>query len=337
MTILPARETVHVYQIQAHYSGDYSFLVGDLGSGGTNNSLSGSVTTQVNGVGVGGVEITATGSVGQDVYIGNAVTDQSGFYKIEKIPNRAGVTLNVSAALQNHSFETNASEVNIEENKQEYTVNFRDLTDYDLILSDSIAIPVGVIATPDPILQNVSIRWNINSTNFSGFKVYRDLEEIADISGQHNRVIIDSSGFAGFDYSYLVEAYWIVQGGTVKSEKVGVTATYPAVPPVEKLQATQLEEEDMIRLTWSHPTESHDFYEVKRDDDIIGLVNTGQVLQFEDTAGIPNRRHVYSVAAVKNSPVGPLTSIPVSTQNVLSPGICNNWVANYLVLPKTGE
>ena len=308
------KDKTHVYQVRAMYEGSNSYLTGDRGSLGSDHFLSGMVVTQSEGFGVAGVIIKATTQTSEHTFYQTVITDSSGFYRFDHIPEKTGTIIEVSASLQNHIFEQDTFYVAIEENTNAYFVNFVDEVSHQYHASDSAALPVDVIATPDLVKQQVTIRWNVNSENYSGFKVFRGLKEIANISAQHPRVVIDSTGFPGYDYAYRVQTYWDVQGGRENSGFVTGYTTYPIISPVEHVQLIQLEEEDKIQISWSHPSDKHDYYEIKRGGDVIGMVPTEHLFLFNDTTGIPGYLYNYTITAVKNTSQGLFTALPVSGQ-----------------------
>ena len=305
---------IYMYQIQANYNGMSSYRVGDPGSLGSANALSGMVTTTSSGRGVVGVNIKAVATIDGNQYIRTVVTDSSGHYRIENLPNRADIAVSVSASLQNHTFAQAQQTVTIQDGTDTYTASFKSSFIDNILISDSVASPIDIVATPDPIGQSVGIRWNVDGANYSGFKVYRGLVEIADISAQHHRAIIDSTGFPGQDYAYRVQAYWDEPYGLQESGFVTAVANYPVVPAVAHLKLVQLEQEDKVQVTWSHPTDKHDYYTISRNDEPIGVVPTGQTLQFMDTTGIPGQVYKYTVMAIKNTARGLFASVPVSAQ-----------------------
>ena len=309
-------DKTYIYQVQAAYEGASSYRAGDPGSLGSTNTISGMVVTQSNGRGVADVAIQAVADIDGNQYIRTVSTDASGHYVIENVPERAGVSITISASLQNHIFEQAQQTITLENGVSAYTASFTDLFMESLPGSGSVAVPVDVTATPELTAQNVTVRWNTNGANYSGFKVYRGLVEIADISAQHHREVVDSTGFPGQDYPYRVQAYWDEPYGLQESEFVASVATYPIIPPVEHLKAVQLEQEDKVQITWSHPSDKHDHYAVYRNDEPVGVVPTRQVLQFMDTTGLPGQVYQYSVVAVKNMPKGLFASTPVNAQVV---------------------
>ncbi|MEM9337746.1 MAG: T9SS type A sorting domain-containing protein [Bacteroidota bacterium] len=302
----------HMYQLEASYEGQRSWMVGDLGSLGSVHSISGTVINEQSGMGVPGIVIEARATIDGSTFIRSVATDSAGHYQITNAPNRPGIEVTVRASGQNRILSESEQSFVIDADQIAYTVNFTDLYDSPLPVSDEVALPVDVVAVPDPVAQQVSIRWNVNASNYSGFKVYRGLVELADISSQHHRMVIDSGGYPGHVYSYRVQAYWHTATGTKFSEFGVGSAIYPMIPDPEYLRLVQLEEEDRIRLSWSHLADKHDYYEINRGEEVLGIVATGEELTFYDTTGIPGRNYRYSVTAVKNTSEGLFTSGSIS-------------------------
>ena len=312
---------IHVYQVRSIYEGKASYREGDLGSLGTVNTISGTVAVKESGRGIQGVTIQAIASIDGNDDVRTVTTDAAGYYRIEGVPDRPGIPITISAALQNHNFERAQQMVNIREEVAAYTVNFKSLFADIAPESDTVAVPVDVVAIPNPASQAVEVRWNASSTNYSGFKVYRGLVEIADISAQHNRSVIDSKGFPGYDYAYRVQAYWDTPYGKKESDLVADLVTYPVIPPIEHLKVVQLEQEDVLQLTWSHPTDKHDYYFIDRNDERIDTVATRNRLEYADSTGIPGHTYKYSVTAVKNTQHGLFSSIPIGTAGAIYPDL----------------
>ena len=310
----------YLYQIQAEYEGDRSYRAGAQGRLTSINSLSGTVVSSVTGQGVEGAAIKVTVNLQNGIqYVKEVTTGPAGHYHINGVPNREGGQLVVTAGFQNHAFEQSQQNIPITESTTAYTANFTDITGVaspDYQPGAAIASPVGLSATPDPVGQSVRIGWNTSSNNFSGFKVYRGLTEIADLSSQHERVVIDSTGFPGYDYPYRVKAYWDTPYGKKESDYVSAIATYPIIPPVSQLQAIQLEEEDQVKITWSHPADKHGYYRIVRNGEPLDSLPTGQAMEYIDLNGTPGQLYKYTVFAVKNTPQGLFESVPAQSEAI---------------------
>ncbi|MTI33309.1 T9SS type A sorting domain-containing protein [Xanthovirga aplysinae] len=329
----------HVYQIRAIYEEQPSYLAGDLGGLASTNQLSGMVTTREGGYGIPNVQISLSADLQENQYFQKVVTDSSGFYKVEGIPFQEGLQINVQAQLQNHHFEEDQQQFRVEEGREAYELNFLDLASVSIVSGDSVALPIDLVATPNHIEQNIGLRWNVNSANYSGFKLYRGLEEIADISSQHPRLVVDEEGFPGFDYTYQIQAYWDTPQGRQVSAFTTVSGHFPQVPAVEHLLLLALDKEDKVQISWSHPSNKHDYYEIKRGDEILGLVQTGEELIFVDNDGIPGQLYHYTVTAIKSVGDNLFLSDPVSqtlkyplVSPVMDPGVENPVGENYIVL-----
>lgn len=301
----------HVYQINASYQNSKSLKVGDHGKISSNNTLSGMVISDHNGAGVGGVEITASAVIDHSTWIERTLTDPSGHYSFSGTPTKNGQMITVSASLQNHTFEQSEVQVQINTNQTAYQANFLDYFQPLAVEDGVVALPVDVVASSDLNFQQVDIRWNVQGSNYTGFKVYRGLKEIADISAQHSRFVTDNKGYPGYDYVYRVKAYWDSPFGLKESEFVDDYANYPLIPDVQHLKVVQLPAENAVQITWSHPTDLHDEYIVYRNDEPLHTVQAGESLEYKDDSGMPGQKYKYSVVAKKKTSEGEFSSSAV--------------------------
>ena len=276
-------------------------------------SISGLVTSQGTSFGLPGVAVTASIN---NIPIAYALTDASGYYRFIAIPE-GPITVNVQAPYATTMANNGQAIVQVDGTSLEYTANFTSSLGYEKP-ADTVAVPI-VQPVPDELNTTVAIRWTTRSQNYSGFKVYRGLMELADIKAEEEWLVIDSLGYPGQDYPYSVQAYWTnPQGEYSESEFTGISVTFPHVAPVCALKATPFAARDYLEITWSHPYDRHTYYEVNRNDQLLGVVATGAPLILTDSTGLPRQNYNYTVTAItlregrllRSNPVTQLIQFP---------------------------
>ncbi|MBK8706466.1 MAG: hypothetical protein IPN33_24800 [Saprospiraceae bacterium] len=83
---------------------------------------------------------------------------------------------------------------------------------------------------------------------------------------------------------------------------------------MEKLSATAAYNgnSNSVIINWTHCTGDVSLYTVTRNEEVIGVVNAGDELSFEDNTGKPSQQYVYSVRAVLQQGVNLMLSAPRS-------------------------
>ncbi|MEQ8704664.1 MAG: PKD domain-containing protein [Phaeodactylibacter sp.] len=180
--------------------------------------------------------------------------------------------------------------------------------------TDSIAAVLNTSAQALKHHRQVIISWSASEGSYDGFEVYRGLAKIADISRGEPNFVIDSTGFGGIEYLYTVRPYVIDNGDIVRGEEVGAFIAFPALQPVENLTATigYFGTANTLSLNWSHPKGDVAYYQVTRNDEVIGIVQAGEQLTFEDKTGKPGQTYNYTVRAILFQNNGLVASAPKS-------------------------
>ena len=309
----------HLYQLDAHIdtlgTGTQYFTSKRVSATGGLHSidrLEGVVTAQSGGFGIAGVPITASVTLGNgDEYIATTTTDAAGYYRVEGIPRETGLVLQVQAGQE--FIADPLKTVTLQANQGTYIVDFTDNFDYPVPEPEGVTLPI-VAAQADPLNHAVTIRWHVLSSNYSGFEVYRGLTQLAHVQTGQPMVIIDSTGTPGQEYEYRVKAYWETNETRDESPLMASLATFPVVVPVKALQTSPVANQDQLVVSWSHPYDNHDYYEVTRGGEPIGMVPAGETLAFIDTTGIPGHYYKYQVTAIKLVNGQPVASTPVTSQ-----------------------
>lgn len=296
----------HLYAIEAKYQTNTTQQVKAEGMRRSLKTISGKVITALAGLGVPNVGITATASN----YYATTSTDSTGYYRLESVPDVSGLMITVQAQAPNSDIAVNPQMVTIGTD-YDYTVNFID--NYELpTTNDVIASPTKLTATPDPINMGVVVSWTTNNSNYSGFEVYRATTLIGIVNKGEPLTFTDTKGIPGILYGYRVRAFLDTETDRIFSGYATHGAVYPLLEPVTNLTATPLNNENKLLLQWSHKYDSHKYYLISRNENPIALVNTGGVLAYEDTSGVPGQLYRYTVTAVKLTDTGIFESNPTT-------------------------
>lgn len=295
----------YLYQIRAEYQGSWSNIASDAGSLRSLMQIEGVAQTQ-QGFGIPNVQIDVR-SGSQVLY--STTTDAAGFYRLVPVQKHPGDTLTVTASGPNAHFVDHQNEVAMKAGEDRYVVNFID-TFYQRTIptEQQVAEITEFMASIDPLTNKVELRWNTTSTNYTGFRLYRGLGQIADINGLAPKNYLDLIAAPGFGYVYSLEAYWELPSGTQVSAQDTAVIQVPQIYPVEALQAIPDSDEDVVKLFWSHPNDRHTYYEIKRNGVVIASVPTGSRLTYVDTNGLPTYNYTYVVTAVEVGASGFYTS-----------------------------
>lgn len=295
----------YLYQLEARYQGLTSNKATDAGSLRSLMQIEG-VTQTESGFGIPDIDIMVMKD-GQVMH--QTKTDATGFYRIIPTQKVPGDTLTIMASGPNAKFVKPIQLIPLVAAEDRYVVNFID-TFYQraIPVEEEVAEITEFMASIDPLTNKVELRWNTTSTNYTGFRLYRGLGQIADINGLEPKNYLDLIAAPGFGYVYSLEAYWELPAGTQVSEQDTAVIQVPQLSPVEALQAIPDSDEDVVKLFWSHPTDRHTYYEIKRNGVVIASVPTGSRLTYVDSTGLPTYNYTYVVTAVEVGASGFYTS-----------------------------
>lgn len=301
----------YVYQIQAQHQTNRSNRIGDHGRLSSHKVLSGTATS-LEGIGIPGVQVKAELDLAGQTQIFSAMTDSAGYYRISGIPGLSTGVMTVTATKANHAWEDDTLNVYLQSTQQSFTANYVDTFNRYEVASEEVAAITFIKATPNEITNTIEVYWNVNSSNYSGFKIFRGLSEIATVPKGENMVAVDDGGYPEMLYFYRVKAFWDLPEGRIESEFLSASATYPGVPPVAGLQVQPNAQKDYMQIAWSHPSNNVSFYEVSRDSVVLGKVLPTSQMNFTDTSGLPDQQYSYTVKAVRQIGNRTFSSVGVS-------------------------
>lgn len=296
----------HVYAIEATYLANTSQQVKASGMRRSLKTISGKVVTALTGLGVPNVSIIATATN----YYASSMTDSTGYYRFDGVPDVTGLVISLQAQAPNSNIAVNPQTVTISSTK-DYVVDFID--NYELpVTNTQLATITKVSATSAPANMGVVVSWTTSNGNYSGFEIYRATTLIGVVNKGDALTFTDIKGVPGILYTYRVRAFLDTETDRIFSNYGNAGAVYPLLDPVSNLTATPLNNQNKLLLQWSHPYDSHKYYLVSRNDNPIAIVNTGGVLAYEDTLGVPGQLYRYTVTAVKLTDSGIFQSDPTN-------------------------
>ena len=133
---------------------------------------------------------------------------------------------------------------------------------------------------------------SFNSRALSGFKVYRDGVEIAEITNAGTLSYLDDGGLDAGDYDYYVTAVYTAPAGeSVPSNTEEVTITLPAPN-----NPTATSNPPNILIQWNAPTDGRDVvsYNIYQDGEYVHNTSSSFWLH----ANVPTGFYIYNIAAV---------------------------------------
>lgn len=292
----------HVYQVQVIVDSRKSRRVGTIGQRAGNGRVIGSTYSKEGYKGIEGSKITlyTPGPEGETFYFGETTTDATGYYEFNNVPLYGiyqGYSLKVVASNPNARFEQSVKYLTKYDSVLNYVADFIDTLPNKYIPEPDIADPIEMIAISNDQGQSVDIHWQASNANYTSFEVYRGLVKIATVQSNQTKIVIDNGGTPGYDYSYRIRAIWQKDQTTKEEgEYFTVVQRFPAILPVENLQANQFN--DAIVVNWSHPTDINLDYIVLRNGDFFRKVLSGEPLEVLDTLGTAGAIYKYSVTPV---------------------------------------
>ena len=302
--------TKYVYQIRGNYMGKWSAYAADEGSRVSRMQIQG-MASNIEGFGIPNVRINVRVD---SRTVAHTQTDSTGYYLISGLPVAAGKLVEVSATKPNARFTDALQSFVKDADSNRYVINFTDTFYQRMIMQeDSVASPLAFTATIDSLTRKVLLHWSVSSGNYTGAKLFRELNEIADIDRSDPKLYLDEYAAPGNRYQYRLKLYWNQSEGTQESQTVSVFVDVPVLSPVVGLRAIPDYDEDIVKLFWGHPTDNHSYYEIKRNGNVIATVKTGSTLYYVDTTGLPLHNYKYEVTCYDIGPAGVFTSEPRMT------------------------
>ncbi|MEM6318314.1 MAG: LamG-like jellyroll fold domain-containing protein [Bacteroidota bacterium] len=234
-------------------------------------------------------------------------TDKAGFYRLEQLPVAGTENIRLTAFAPNSDFSvssdlanTTSIDLTIQDSQDIYSVNF---IDYYLPSTeqDSIAAIEKVTAIPNTAEMMIDLFWSTSNAHYSGFEIYRTGTLIGEVLKGNSLTFRDTEGTYGMGYEYQILPYWDTELGRIYGAGVIDFVYYPALDPVKYFSATPFNAKNRLRLNWGHPYDTPDFYEIYRNDELIGVVNKNSPQMFYDTTGTPGQLYRYAIIGKRGS------------------------------------
>ncbi len=180
--------------------------------------------------------------------------------------------------------------------------------------------------------NNVTLRWTVTNPQYSYIEIYRFGDKIGEVRVGEPNWFVDEDAFPGSSYSYaLVPVLNDYDDERVEGIFKTTRIDVPALDPIQFLQATTLDTEGRVLLTWAHPWDNADSYVIRRNGMDIAAVDS---TSFYDNTGSPGQRYEYSVRPVVSrngvtvegaqSPIATVTFPPVASvenfETTVAPG-----------------
>ena len=143
--------------------------------------------------------------------------------------------------------------------------------------------------------SSVKLIWSDNSSNETGFRLYRNGSSIASL-GAGTTTYTDSSLSANTSYTYELRAYNSVGDSSGTSIMVTTEDTLPTAPT--NLSATA-QSSTSIKLTWSDNSSNETGFRIYRDDNLIYIAGPNNE-NYTDTGLSPNHSYTYKVKATNS-------------------------------------
>jgi hypothetical protein len=171
-------------------------------------------------------------------------------------------------------------------------------------------------------VTNISISWNDNSTNESGFEVWRKksvdsvYSKVINTSTNSNR-FNDLSIAPSMQYNYQVRAY-NSDGFSAYSNVLQVTTPFLAPPVAPSMLHNTGNTEKSISISWNDNSSNETGFIVKRalalnPDDVSSIAINANDTFYVDNNLIPNTTYIYSIQAVNQVGNSPLSNKDIAS------------------------
>ncbi len=164
-------------------------------------------------------------------------------------------------------------------------------------------------ATPNNNLGVMNLDWSHTSTNFTGFRLYRNGERI--YQGK-NINFVDVGGRPDSTEAYHITAYRTLNDIDFESVPADtIFKIYPGLPAVTLINVVPKPAQDLVAISWTIPTSliaeyNYTGFHIYRTDVTSNqsviihtidkfFVEAGQVENIQDRSGIPNTAYKYEV------------------------------------------
>ncbi len=261
-----------------------------------------------------------------DTVLARTYTDPGGFFRFEELPepdrqNELQVIVNQtnkSISLAQDTFPINNTPY-LERDTMLLVLDTFLISDFPpRPLRDSIAQIISLTAQPFDEFNGVYLSWTLNDGLYDRVEILRGLNEIGFIEDGEPAFFLDTTAVPGFGYTYILKpVYDIDENNRIDGESQSITITHNPYPTVENLTASfgYFGADNAVGLNWSFPRLSDvDFYQISRNDEVIGLVEADKESRYEDKDGKPTSAYVYQIRAFKQRGTRLIQSEPVEVR-----------------------
>ena len=295
----------HEYQIKALFDGSVSISGYACGRRRNLGVLLGQIFSSKNSENVDSLELRLLNG---SATVGRIFTNKAGFYIVENLPFDDGQSsLSIRIQEEGRTIAVGSStqviaEAPIQNEKviRNYSDTFSPINYPPLPSRDTLSNILEVVAQPYVFQRQVAISWTVTEGIFDGFDIFRGLSKIATVLRGEPMFVIDSLGIGGFEYAYGVIPFAFVDNNRITNEGKSASATFPILSPVSNLTATASYngQNNSVSINWSHLTGMVSAYEVARNEVVLTYLSPDDLLNFEDTTGIPDQQYDYSIRAI---------------------------------------
>jgi hypothetical protein len=178
----------------------------------------------------------------------------------------------------------------------------------DTLLFPQVAVPTGFTAVANATLGVINMAWSHTSSNYDGFRIYRNGKQIADLPAG-TFAYTDADAKPGTSATYILKAKRFLNNITFES--LGQTVSnvnIPALPAVTGVTATASTARNSVLVSWTIPaalisTYNYDGFRVYRrlssataaSDVYIGQLPKAINPPFEDKNAVPSTAYTYTV------------------------------------------
>lgn len=262
--------------------------------------IAGAVRTPL-GVGLKGVEITATATIRGQAYTYSDTTDDQGLYQLDALYFRDSATFTVRAVADGQMI--GEEPVGMSRAKYRYEkVNFGFSTELPELADDSLRlINPGLQAGLDELAQAGECA---SSRDTVYFQLYREGQlvdfgrKLDALSDDTVYPLKDRTGQGRYNYLYEVRAYLYRNDSALVVRYNLGNNTFPEVTPVAGLQGGI--ERGVVRLDWSNPSANITGFRVYRDMELVEELPS-TATSFLDFYGFPGETHQYEVTAYRKT------------------------------------
>lgn len=291
---------VYEYSILAVRNGKASNRTRAAGELNSVKTALGSVRYAPSGKGIRNALVSLQGPTGWY----HMQSDSNGVFRFENLIDTIGAEMTLKVRTPDQLYDQTTT-FKIEPNQLTYVFDIEVMGGAAETTPDKIAQPYQLSYRADYVNNLVQFNWALKPGKYDSCVIYRGPMDIGHIKKGAALSFIDSTATPGVAFLYRVETRY--QQDTASSDLVFVEN--PILLPVRALDAQPVPALDEVFLTFNHQTNVVDYYQIERNNELIGIVNPSQALCFADTTGLPGRLYNYTVTAVRGKQISPAVSV----------------------------